>query len=421
MSTSLTHGFLFADLRGYTSYLDRRGAVAASALLDRFRALVRSAVAAHNGAEIRTEGDSFYVVFPSASMAVACALEIVRAAADDVVHDDPILVGVGVHAGEALETPEGPVGTAVNIAARLCAIAGPGEVVVSDTVRALTRSVGSAGFVALGRKPIKGLDESLSLYRAVPAGTVVARPRRRRLPLAAAGTAGLAAVALLGFVLAATRLGPSPAASADPGAAASVSAEASPDPSPLPTGRYTSTRFAVPFSIDLGEGWDLRGDTADLVVFEHDEFPYGAIGIGIVAASLDPPCPTSEPVFIGERPVDLIDWLTTLDWLDAEVPRPHNIGRYVGRAVDIEIPTSDRWTCPEGRREAVHLFRLGEPPRGGEFGETLEAAVGERWRIIAVDADGRTIMVAIGSPYDDVATLWTLTEPLIQTLEFAER
>jgi hypothetical protein len=292
---------------------------------------------------------------------------------------------------------------------------------VSDTVRALTRSVGNAGFVALGRKPIKGLDESLSLYRAVPAGTVVARPRRRRLPLAAAGTAGLAAVALLGFVLAATRLGPSPAASADPGAAASVSAEASPDPSPLPTGRYTSTRFAVPFSIDLGEGWDLRGDTADLVVFEHDEFPYGAIGIGIVAASLDPPCPTSEPVFIGERPVDLIDWLTTRDWLDAEVPRPHNIGRYVGRAVDIEIPTSDRWTCPEGRREAVHLFRLGEPPRGGEFGETLEAAVGERWRIIAVDADGRTIMVAIGSPYDDVATLWTLTEPLIQTLEFAER
>ncbi len=177
-------------------------------------------MAAHNGAEIRTEGDSFYVVFPSASMAVACALEIVRAAADDVVHDDPILVGVGVHAGEALDTPEGPVGTAVNIAARLCAIAGPGEVVVSDTVRALTRSVGSAGFVALGRKPIKGLDESLSLYRAVPAGTVVARPRRRTLRPMAASIVGFLAVAALGFIaLVRPSLPGSPAVGASPSVA----------------------------------------------------------------------------------------------------------------------------------------------------------------------------------------------------------
>ena len=93
-----THGFLFADLRGYTSYVERRGARAAAQLLTRYRALVRAAVASQGGAEIRTEGDSFYVVFPSASSAVACALDIVDAAAAGQPDGDPIHVGVGVHA-----------------------------------------------------------------------------------------------------------------------------------------------------------------------------------------------------------------------------------------------------------------------------------------------------------------------------------
>src|SRR5688572_23234464 len=141
MSQSLTRGFLFADLRGYTSYLEKRGAVAGAALLDQFRVVVRSAVGRYGGAEIRTEGDSFYVVFPSASTAVACALDIVRESVAKTEGETSIPVGVGVHAGEALETDEGLVGTAVNIAARLAAIAGPGEVLVSDTVRSLTRSV----------------------------------------------------------------------------------------------------------------------------------------------------------------------------------------------------------------------------------------------------------------------------------------
>ena len=67
-----THGFLFADLRDYTSYVDERGDHAGAELLRRYRALVRDAVAAASGAEIKTEGDSFYVVFDSASAAVRC-------------------------------------------------------------------------------------------------------------------------------------------------------------------------------------------------------------------------------------------------------------------------------------------------------------------------------------------------------------
>ena len=110
-----THGFLFADLRGYTDYVERHGDEAAAKLLERYRRMVRGVVARQAGAEIRTEGDSFYVVFPSASRAVVAGLEIVsESVRESAEHPEaPIRVGVGVHAGETADTAEGPVGSAV--------------------------------------------------------------------------------------------------------------------------------------------------------------------------------------------------------------------------------------------------------------------------------------------------------------------
>ena len=107
---TITRGFLFADLRGYTAFVERNGAHRAAAMLDRYRILVRSAVAEFDGAEIRTEGDSFYVVFDGASAAIECGLAIVAAAMRGVrrsIPHLPIHVGVGIHAGETVETTEG--------------------------------------------------------------------------------------------------------------------------------------------------------------------------------------------------------------------------------------------------------------------------------------------------------------------------
>jgi class 3 adenylate cyclase len=424
-SESLTHGFLFADLRGFTSYLDRRGATAAAAMLARFRELVRRAVAAHRGAEIRTEGDSFYVVFPSASAAVACALELVRAAAEEAeTSGDPIRIGVGVHAGEAVETPEGPVGSAVNIAARLCAVAGPGDVVASDTVRALTRSVGEAAFVSLGRRRLKGLDEPLALYRAVPAGAPVAgrRIRMRRGPATwrlAIAVVGVVLALAIGSVVASRLAGPGSGPSASTAAMASSSGLVTPSvsasASQRPAGFFRADAFALPFEIVLGDGWVKQAQQTDLVVFAHPEEPSGQLDVIAVTAVLEPPCLRSEPRSIGSRPEDLIDWLTSRGWLDHGTAQPINVGPYLGWAVDIEVGPGDRWECDgaPGLRRA-EMFRLGVV----DFRRSWGAEIGERRRMVVLDVERRTVAMSLGSSFPDVEKLWYLYSPRLQTIRF---
>jgi class 3 adenylate cyclase len=192
---SAYRGFLFADLRGFTGFVESHGERAASELLDAYRSLVREQVARHAGAEIRTEGDSFYVVFPSARAAVACGLGITAAAARHAEgHPDrPIRVGVGINAGEATQHAEGFVGTAVNLAARVCSQAHAGEVLVTGTVRDAARGTSDLRFVARGSRRLKGIAESVPLYAVEADGAA-----RQRAPAWLAGR-GTFSAAIAGF------------------------------------------------------------------------------------------------------------------------------------------------------------------------------------------------------------------------------
>jgi class 3 adenylate cyclase/streptogramin lyase len=174
-----TNGFLFCDLRGYTAFVEGHGDQAAASLLATYRGLVRAAIAAHAGAEIKTEGDSVYVVFPAASAAVEAGLAIVAGAAEQSTKDAPVRVGVGIHAGETVATTEGLVGGAVNIAARVCAKAQAGEVLVTDTVRALTRTYLPYRYTSLGTQHLKGISGGIPLFR-VEAASSSGRARLRR-------------------------------------------------------------------------------------------------------------------------------------------------------------------------------------------------------------------------------------------------
>src|SRR5262245_9473430 len=197
---SITRGFLFADLRGYTDFVEQRGAAAAAGLLTQYRALAREAIGRFGGAEIKTEGDSFYVVFDSVSSAVRCGLAI---AADAREADEDIRVGIGVHAGETVEADGGYVGSAVNIAARICGQAGAGEVLVSETVRALTSSLLPVTFKSRGRRQLKGIAEPIELFAVAESTEWPSAPRRRRLSrrvlVAIVGGVALMAAAAVGI------------------------------------------------------------------------------------------------------------------------------------------------------------------------------------------------------------------------------
>jgi class 3 adenylate cyclase len=266
VASSRTNGFLFADLRDYTRYVESHGDQAAAVLLHAYRALVRSAVADSGGAEIKTEGDSFYVVFPSASSAVQCGLAILAAVAVSAERaGPPIRVGIGVHAGETVETAEGYVGSAINVAARVCSQAKAGELLVTDTVRALTRTHLPVRFVERRVRRLKGITESVVIYRVEPAGETAAATKtetpvlRRRGPLA---------VILVGLLIGSAAAGYALVAAQRPAATPLVTPSASPAPASFPNSVEVDLLDQVPSGVrdrcKRDDGTALAGATANL-------------------------------------------------------------------------------------------------------------------------------------------------------------
>ena len=159
--------FFFSDLRGYTAYVERQGDAAAADLLGVYRDIVRAAVAEHEGAEIKTEGDSFYVVFDSPSAAVNCAISVQRALAAHESDGDErqLRVGIGVHAGETTPFDDQFVGSTVNVASRLASAAAADEIVVSETLRGLVRTSLPLRLSDRGPLDLKGVSEPIHAWR----------------------------------------------------------------------------------------------------------------------------------------------------------------------------------------------------------------------------------------------------------------
>ncbi|MFY9580839.1 MAG: NUDIX domain-containing protein [Gaiellaceae bacterium] len=120
---------------------------------------VRAAFAVHRRREIDAAGDGFFATFDGPARAVECALEICR-----TVRDLDLEVRAGCHTGEVERTPDGVRGIAVHIGARVAALAGPGEVLVSQTVRDLTVGSGLV-FEQAGEHELKGVPERWKVYR----------------------------------------------------------------------------------------------------------------------------------------------------------------------------------------------------------------------------------------------------------------
>jgi predicted ATPase/class 3 adenylate cyclase len=146
--------FLFTDIEGSTRLLHELGPERYAAALDEHRRLVREAYAQQDGVEVDTEGDAFFVAFPTAPGALAAA----RDAQDRL----EIPVRMGIHTGTPLLTREGYVGEDVHRAARIAAAGHGGQVLVSAATAALLHD---DGLRDLGEHRLKDLSAPERIYQ----------------------------------------------------------------------------------------------------------------------------------------------------------------------------------------------------------------------------------------------------------------
>lgn len=152
---------LFTDMESSTALTQSLGDERAQELLRQHNSAVREALKRHNGSEIKHTGDGIMASFPSARGALDAAIEIQRALTDI----DGLRVRIGLNAGEPLAEDEDLYGTAVQLAARVCAQAEPGSILVSNVVRELAAGKGFL-FSDRGEVPLRGFEDPVRLYEA---------------------------------------------------------------------------------------------------------------------------------------------------------------------------------------------------------------------------------------------------------------
>jgi class 3 adenylate cyclase/tetratricopeptide (TPR) repeat protein len=163
-------GILFTDMVGSSQLRSRLGDDRADDLRRAHDALIGADVAAHGGTVLRWTGDGVKAAFPSASAAVAAALDIQRAVARYSLSADavaPFQIRIGISVGEVVEEDDDVHGVAVIEGARLEAMAGPGEILVTDLVPRLGQRRLDVEFEEVGSHSLKGLDQPVSVLRVI--------------------------------------------------------------------------------------------------------------------------------------------------------------------------------------------------------------------------------------------------------------
>jgi class 3 adenylate cyclase len=152
---------LFTDLVSSTALTQRLGDAAAQELVRGHNAIVREALAACGGTEIKHTGDGIMASFATASSALECAGAIQRAVAGH--HDANLQVHIGVNAGEPVAEEADLFGTSVQLARRICDQAQAGQTLASNVVRELAAGKGFL-FADIGEHALRGFEDPVRLY-----------------------------------------------------------------------------------------------------------------------------------------------------------------------------------------------------------------------------------------------------------------
>lgn len=155
---------LFTDVQAHTAIMQRLGDVAGRAVLREHEQIARSVLRQHGGVEVKAMGDGFMATFGSVISAVQCAIELQRAFhARNASAAEPVLVRVGLNAGEPIAEDGDYFGSTVIMAARIAAEAGGGQILASLAVRELCAGKGIA-FSERGDVLMRGFEDPVRLY-----------------------------------------------------------------------------------------------------------------------------------------------------------------------------------------------------------------------------------------------------------------
>jgi class 3 adenylate cyclase len=148
--------FLFTDVEGSTRLLRELGAERYAVALDDHRRIVRGACLAWDGVEVDTQGDAFFLAFPTATRAVEAAEQIASALGAGAIR-----LRIGLHTGVPLVTEEGYVGEDVHLAARVAAAGHGGQILLTEATAALAgREV-----LELGEHRLKDVDAAVRILQ----------------------------------------------------------------------------------------------------------------------------------------------------------------------------------------------------------------------------------------------------------------
>jgi class 3 adenylate cyclase len=159
--------FVFSDIEGSTSLLKQLGDERYAGVLRTHRRIMRETFGAHHGQEIDTQGDAFFYSFPRARDAVAAAVEVQRAHEHEAWPEGvSVRLRLGLHTGEPAVGDEGYTGLDVVRASRIAAVGRGGQVLLSETTRAIVAGDLPEGveLYALGDQRLRDIDRPEPLH-----------------------------------------------------------------------------------------------------------------------------------------------------------------------------------------------------------------------------------------------------------------
>lgn len=155
--------FLFADLAGFTALTEAHGDVQAADLAEDFCQRVAALAADHDAETIKTIGDAVMLRAMSAGGSIRLGLAILHELREAQGYP---AIRVGMHSGPAVERAGDWFGSVVNLAARVSAVAGGGQVLVTGATRAAAEPIEGVEFVTLGTRHFRNVAEPVALYQA---------------------------------------------------------------------------------------------------------------------------------------------------------------------------------------------------------------------------------------------------------------